>query len=117
MIPREFPNSLPSLLKAPVLPYVKIKGGRDRGAIYEIHKEVFSIGRARENDLFLEDLAVSRFHASIIHQGHGVYAARDEGSDNGTKVNEQPLNNYQLYQLQYGDHIQLGQTVLIFRIK
>jgi hypothetical protein len=93
---------------------VRIEEGKEPGRVYEVRKEALSIGRSRESDIFLEDLAVSRLHASIISQGNGNYALRDEGSANGTKVNGQPVNKYQPYQLQDGDKIQLGQTVLVF---
>jgi hypothetical protein len=93
---------------------VRIEEGKEPGRVYEIRKESLSIGRSRESDIFLEDLAVSRLHASIISLGNSSYALRDEGSANGTKVNGQPVNKYQPYPLQEGDKIQLGQTVLVF---
>ena len=96
------------------LGYVRIEEGKEPGKIYEVRKESLSIGRSRESDIFLEDLAVSRLHASIISMGGGNYALRDEGSANGTKVNGQTVNKYQPYPLQEGDKIQLGQTVLVF---
>lgn len=93
---------------------VRIEEGKEPGRVYEIRKDSLSIGRSRESDIFLEDLAVSRLHASIISMGNGNFALRDEGSANGTKVNGQPVNKYQPYPLQEGDKIQLGQTVLVF---
>ena len=93
---------------------VRIEEGKEPGRIYEVRKETLSIGRSRESDIFLEDLAVSRLHASIISLGNNNYALRDEGSAIGTKVNGQPVNKYQPYPLQEGDKIQLGQTVLVF---
>ncbi len=93
---------------------VRIEEGKEPGRVYEVRKEALSIGRSRESDIFLEDLAVSRLHASIISQGNGNYALRDEGSANGTKVNGQPVNKYQPWPLQEGDKVQLGQTVLVF---
>jgi hypothetical protein len=93
---------------------VRIEEGKEPGRVYEVRKETLSIGRSRESDIFLEDLAVSRLHASIINLGNNNYALRDEGSANGTKVNGQMVNKYQPYPLQEGDKIQLGQTVLVF---
>ena len=93
---------------------VRVEEGKEPGRTYEIRKEALSIGRSRESDIFLEDLAVSRLHASILNLGNGAYALRDEGSANGTKVNGQTVNKYQTYPLQEGDKIQLGQTVLVF---
>ena len=94
--------------------YVRVEEGKEPGRIYEVRKEALSIGRSRESDIFLEDLAVSRLHASIVNMGNGNYALKDEGSANGTKVNGQLVNKFQTYPLQEGHRIQLGQTVLVF---
>jgi hypothetical protein len=94
--------------------YVRVEEGKEPGRIYEIKKDALSIGRSRESDIFLEDLAVSRLHASIVSLGNGDYALKDEGSANGTKVNGQMVNKYQSFPLKEGDKIQLGQTVLVF---
>jgi len=93
---------------------VRVEEGKEPGREYEIRKESLSIGRSRESDIFLEDLAVSRLHSSIVNQGNGNYALKDEGSANGTKINGQLVGKYQTYPLQDGDRIQLGQTVLVF---
>ncbi len=94
--------------------YVQVKEGKEPGRIYEIRKESLSIGRSRESDIFLEDLAVSRLHASIVNMGNGNYALKDEGSANGTKVNDQLVDKFKTHPLKEGDQIQLGQTVLVF---
>src|SRR6266550_2700214 len=93
---------------------VRVEEGKEPGRVYEVRKDELSIGRSRESDIFLEDLAVSRLHAKILSLGNGNYALKDEGSANGTKVNGQLVNKYQTYPLQEGDKIQLGQTVLVF---
>ena len=93
---------------------VRIEEGKEPGRVYQMHKDTLSIGRSRESDIFLEDLAVSRLHASIINLGNNTYALRDEGSANGTKVNGLQVAKYQPHPLQEGDKIQLGQTVLVF---
>lgn len=97
--------------------YVRVEEGKEPGRIYEIRKDSLSIGRSRESDIFLEDLAVSRLHSSIVNLGNGNYALKDEGSANGTKVNGQLVNKFQTHPLQEGDRIQLGQTVLVFARK
>ncbi|GER82358.1 hypothetical protein KTAU_09960 [Thermogemmatispora aurantia] len=93
---------------------LRVEEGKEAGRVYEIRKDSLSIGRSRESDIFLEDLAVSRLHASIINMGNGNYALKDEGSANGTRLNGQMITKYQPYPLQEGDKIQLGQTVLVF---
>ncbi len=93
---------------------VRVEEGKEPGRVYEVRKDALSIGRSRESDIFLEDLAVSRLHASIVNMGSGNYGLKDEGSANGTKVNGQLVAKLQTYPLQEGDKIQLGQTVLVF---
>jgi len=93
---------------------VRVEEGKDPGRVYEVRKDSLSIGRSRESDIFLEDLAVSRLHASIVNMGNGNYGLKDEGSANGTKINGQLVPKNQMYPLQEGDKIQLGQTVLVF---
>src|SRR5947209_20438302 len=108
------PSGAPAAGSQGRLGIVRIEEGKEPGRIYEIRKESLSIGRSRDSDIFLEDLAVSRLHASILNMGNGNYALKDEGSANGTKINGQLLNKYQTQPLQEGDRIQLGHTVLVF---
>jgi len=91
---------------------VRVEEGKELGRVYEVRKDSLSIGRSRESDIFVEDLAVSRHHASIVNMGNGNYSLKDEGGANGTKVNGQLVKKYQTYPLQEGDKIQLGRTVL-----
>ena len=53
---------------------VRVEEGKEPGRVYEIRKDTLSIGRSRESDIFLEDLAVSRLHAYIVNMGNGNYA-------------------------------------------
>jgi len=113
LLPRlETPDHIPPTI--PRLGVVRMEEGKEPGRIYELRKRSLSIGRSRESDIFLEDQAVSRLHASIESIGNENYALKDEGSANGTKLNGQMVNKYQTYTLREGDRIQLGQTVLVF---
>lgn len=103
----------PPPLQGAYIGIVRVEEGKEPGRVYEIRKESFSIGRSPDSDIFLEDLAVSKQHASIIYQGNGSYALIDEGSANGTKVNGQTINKFQPYPIYEGSKIQLGQTVLV----
>lgn len=96
---------------APGEPKLVISEGKEPGRNYEIRKDRITIGRSRESDIFLEDLAVSRTHTSINHQPNGRYQLRDENSANGTMVNGQRVSDHML---EDGDKIQVGQTVLVF---
>jgi len=58
--------------------------------VYEFDQSRIVIGRSRSADVQLPHAAVSTTHASIRTQDAG-YVLIDEGSTNGTRVNENPV--------------------------
>lgn len=90
---------------------IVIRQGKEPGRVFELRKDRLTIGRSRDSDIFLEDLAVSRLHTTVNSDGSGHYIIRDEGSANGTYVNQQRISEQSLEE---GDEIQVGQTVLAF---
>jgi pSer/pThr/pTyr-binding forkhead associated (FHA) protein len=88
-----------------------VRQGKEPGRTYEVRKDRMTIGRSRESDIFLEDLAVSRLHTTIGRDDQGRYIVRDENSANGTFVNGQRVTEQVLEE---GDELQVGQTVLAF---
>jgi Inner membrane component of T3SS, cytoplasmic domain len=92
-------------------PRLVVSEGKEQGRSYDLRKDRITIGRSRESDVFLEDLAVSRTHTTINRQANGRYLVRDENSANGTLVNGQRINEHLL---EDGDKIQVGQTLLVF---
>ena len=108
-------NPLDAPLIVPNRPgYLRILKGKEPGRIYKLRKEITSIGRSHESDIFLEDIPVSRVHASIIRQHDGQYAVKDEASVNGTKLNRQQLDKYKPVALKEGDRIQAGTFLFVF---
>jgi signal transduction histidine kinase len=86
--------------------------GPDEGRQFELPADApVPIGRDRSNRIVLHDTEVSRKHAEIAPTKDGAYKLRDVGSANGTLVNTQPVREIPL---QAGDHITLGQTILVF---
>jgi hypothetical protein len=69
------------------------------------------IGRGQDADLRLADTGVSRRHIDINFDGAAA-VLHDLGSTNGTTVNG---HRVQSWQLQPGDVIRLGHTVLVYR--
>lgn len=90
---------------------VVVRQGKEPGRVFEIRGDKLTIGRSRDSDVFLEDLAVSRLHATVFRDEGGQYIVRDENSANGTTVNGQRIGEHVLDE---GDEIALGQTVLAF---
>lgn len=85
--------------------------GPDEGRQFELPADgAVSIGRDRTSRVVLHDTEVSRKHAEIAVQDDS-YKLRDVGSANGTHVNSQQIREAAL---QPGDHIAIGQSILVF---
>jgi hypothetical protein len=80
--------------------------GMEPNRVYIISKVPFTIGRSRDADLFVEDLAVSKLHTSIFLDDQDIYCVRDENSANGTNVNGKRISQQRLH---VGDVINSGQ--------
>ncbi len=74
--------------------------------------EGLTIGRGGHCSLVIRDSAASRQHLEIKDTGSG-YACRDLGSRNGTLVNGSKITTCEL---EDGDQIHIGETVLIFEL-
>jgi pSer/pThr/pTyr-binding forkhead associated (FHA) protein len=70
-----------------------------------------TLGRSRDNDVYLSDRLASRWHARIDVQ-QGAFVISDLGSANGTFVNGQRI---QRQVLRNGDEIRIGDSRLYFR--
>jgi Protein of unknown function (DUF3662)/FHA domain len=71
------------------------------------------LGRSRGCDIVLEDPGVSRRHAEIRPSPDG-WTIRDLGSTNGVFLNRSALEGPS--PLRSGDHIELGETELVFEV-
>jgi Inner membrane component of T3SS, cytoplasmic domain len=92
--------------------WVRVEKGYRAGRERLLSKAETSIGRAEACDIGLfGDPQVERSHARIILQGN-AYAVADTGTPGGTFVNGQRIRD--LFFLKSGDHIQVGNSVLVF---
>jgi Protein of unknown function (DUF3662)/FHA domain len=78
---------------------------------HELHVGSNVVGRSQDADLRLPDTGVSRRHVDVQFDGNAA-VLHDLGSTNGTTVNG---HRTQSWQLQHGDVIRLGHTVLVYR--
>jgi hypothetical protein len=85
-------------------------GGGRAGEHLPLQAARETIGRAPEADLFLDDVTVSREHATIERERDGFYI-RDLGSLNGTYVNRLRVARQRLAD---GDEVQVGKFKLTF---
>ena len=90
--------------------------GAEIGRDYRMRRTLTTLGRSSESDIRLSDEQASRHHARIEREwlpgsGELKYRISDAGSTNGTFVNSEPARKTEL---QDGDKIQIGNTVLKF---
>lgn len=69
-----------------------------------------TIGRAQTCDWTVDDVYASPLHCSIYQDTHGVLWLRDEGTTNGTFLNESRV--WADVPIRSGDRIRVGRTTL-----
>jgi pSer/pThr/pTyr-binding forkhead associated (FHA) protein len=72
---------------------------------------VVTVGRHPDSDIFLDDISVSRRHATFTRGDNG-YVVSDLGSLNGSYVNRDRIDND--VTLTGGDEVQIGKYRLIY---
>jgi hypothetical protein len=85
-------------------------GGGRAGEMFTPQDERTTIGRSPECGIFLDDVTVSRRHASIERRGER-WVIEDQGSLNGTFVNRERVESAPLAD---GDEIQIGKYRFTF---
>ena len=75
-----------------------------------INKEIITIGREGNNDIIIDNMAVSRHHAHLVKKDD-KFILEDLDSFNGTFVNEKKVIKYELRER---DHILIGKHTLVF---
>jgi len=77
----------------------------------KLNREIFTIGRRPNNDIQIDNLAISGEHAILTMRGSEAFI-EDLNSTNGTKVNNQDVQQKQ--HLKDGDEILIGKHILHF---
>jgi len=86
-------------------------GGGRAGEHFSPKGDRTTIGRSPDNDIFLDDVTVSRKHAVLV-QSAGEIQIEDLGSLNGTFVNRRRIDS--ATRLESGDEVQIGKYRLSF---
>jgi pSer/pThr/pTyr-binding forkhead associated (FHA) protein len=88
-----------------------VQRGPDAGARFLLDTDVVTVGRHPDSDIFLDDISVSRRHATFTRTA-GQYVVSDLGSLNGSYVNRDRIDTD--VALSGGDEVQIGKYRLIF---
>jgi pSer/pThr/pTyr-binding forkhead associated (FHA) protein len=88
-----------------------VKRGPNAGSTFLLEGDATTIGRNTTSDVFLDDITVSRTHATIERRTGSSFFVKDAGSLNGTYVNGEQVDETKLAS---GDEVQIGMFKLIF---
>ncbi len=94
-------------------PVLEVASGVYEGEQFVLGQGTFTLGRDPKCDVFLNNMTVSRQHASINVDGTSVLFT-DLGSLNGSWVDGAVVDEAYLHP---GSHIQIGTFVMIFKYK
>jgi Mg-chelatase subunit ChlD len=93
-------------------PVLTITRGPGVGQVFELGKQAaVSIGRAKANEVVVNDVSVSSEHCRIRPED-GHFVLHDLKSTNGTFVNERRVTRHVLSE---GDVVKIGETSLLFK--
>jgi len=113
----EFP-AVPGPLNAPAVkegvdldgPVLVVRRGPEVGERFYLDRERLTIGRDPASGIFLNDITVSREHATLVCD-HGTVSVEDAGSLNGVYVNGASVTKATLKD---GDQVQIGRFQMVF---
>lgn len=91
-------------------PVLVVRKGPQPGERFFVDREKLVVGRDPASDIFLNDMTVSRAHATIERSGESI-TVRDSGSLNGTYVNGEVVDSARLSN---GDVLQIGTFQMLF---
>ena len=87
-----------------------VQRGSNAGSRFLLNTDLVTAGRHQDSDIFLDDISVSRRHATFTRTPAGTQV-KDMGSLNGTYVNRDLVDECLL---KSGDEVQIGKYRLVF---
>lgn len=87
--------------------------GGTAGSRFALSADEVTIGRHPESSIFLDDVTVSRRHATVTRDATGQYTLHDAGSLNGTYLDGERIEEALLRE---GAQVQVGRFRLVFVI-
>ena len=88
-----------------------VQRGPEAGARFLLDADEVTVGRHPGSDIFLDDISVSRRHATFRREGD-TFVVSDKGSLNGTYVNRDRIERD--ITLAGGDEVQFGKFRLLY---
>ncbi|MFT4187932.1 MAG: FHA domain-containing protein [Aeromicrobium sp.] len=88
-----------------------VQRGPGAGARFLLDTDSVTVGRHPASDIFLDDISVSRRHATLTRAGES-YVVSDKASLNGTYVNRDRIERD--VPLSGGDEVQFGKFRLLY---
>jgi pSer/pThr/pTyr-binding forkhead associated (FHA) protein len=97
------------------IPKLIVLSAQLRGQKFELEgKDEFALGRTEESDFPVPDPTISGHHCTLFVLEDGRFAVRDEGSTNGTRLNNEKLEPGDEQVLKNGDILQAGGVEMLF---
>ncbi|HEY3119807.1 MAG TPA: FHA domain-containing protein, partial [Vicinamibacteria bacterium] len=108
------PEGFGGTLVLTLLPLLRVVKGPEAGKMFEVAGDKpTTLGRAKDNDVPIDDRAVSNRHCRIRPADGGLFEIVDLKSTNGTFVNRRRVSRQPLAP---GDVIKIGESTLEFRM-
>lgn len=94
------------------VPVLVVTAGPRQGDVVTVREGGMTIGRAEGNDVVIDHVDVSRFHARLLYDNGSLWV-RDVGSRNGVFVNDKRLADHRA--LKVGDLLRIADTTFEVR--
>ncbi len=85
-----------------------VNGKPRRKELAFAERQRLSVGRTKENDLWLDEASVSKIHAALVLNSEKHLMVADTGSTNGTFINDQRIAYGRAFVIKDGDKLKFG---------
>jgi hypothetical protein len=92
----------------------EIKGAMKQKTLEFPPRGRLAVGRTGSSDLILDDISVSKIHASLAIDAAGELSVADTGSTNGTFINGERISYGTATRLVRGDRVKFGEVEVEF---
>ncbi|MBK6587203.1 MAG: FHA domain-containing protein [Acidobacteria bacterium] len=122
--------TIPSIKLGDAKPHAELIEKEREGAVFVAHFELngtprdrritfpsngrLSVGRTVSNDLTIDDVSVSKIHASLVIDSDDNLSVADTGSTNGTFVNGERIPYGKALRLKAEDRVKFGMVDVVF---